>query len=65
MDRAAQGERETTRAFVVSGVLAFLLMAFGALLAVSTFREWSRQQRALEQTRAQFVQAQKLEALAS
>lgn len=63
MDRAAQGERETTGAFVVSGVLAFLLMAFGALLAVSTFREWSRQQRALEHTRAQFAQAQKLEAL--
>jgi signal transduction histidine kinase len=63
MDRAAQDERETTRAFVMSGMLAFLLMAFGALLAVSTFREWSRQQRALEQTRAQFAQAQKLEAL--
>jgi signal transduction histidine kinase/CheY-like chemotaxis protein len=51
------------RAFAVSGVLAFLLMAFGTFLAVSAFREWSHQQRAWEQTRAQFAQAQKLEAL--
>jgi signal transduction histidine kinase len=63
MDRAAQSERQTARAFVVSAVLAFSLMAFGVLLALSAFREWSRQQRALEQTRAQFAQAQKLEAL--
>ncbi len=63
LGRAAETEREAARAFVVSGVLAFLLMASGALLAVSAFREWSRQQRAWEQTRAQFAQAQKLEAL--
>jgi signal transduction histidine kinase len=63
LDRAAETEREVARAFAVSGVLAFLLMAFGAFLAVSAFREWSRQQRAWEQTRAQFAQAQKLEAL--
>jgi signal transduction histidine kinase/CheY-like chemotaxis protein len=63
MDRAAQSERETARAFVVSAVLAFSLAAFGVLLALSAFREWSRQHRALEHTRAQFAQAQKLEAL--
>jgi signal transduction histidine kinase/CheY-like chemotaxis protein len=63
LDRAAETEREVARAFVVSGVLAFSLMAFGALLAVSAFQEWSRQQHAWEQTRAQFAQAQKLEAL--
>jgi signal transduction histidine kinase/ActR/RegA family two-component response regulator len=62
-DRAAQDERETGRALIFGSILAFLTMAFGAALAVLAFREWTRQQRALEQTRAQFAQAQKLEAL--
>jgi signal transduction histidine kinase len=63
VDLAAQGEREIAWASVVSSVLAFLVMFVGALLAISAFREWTRQQRALERTRAQFAQSQKLEAL--
>jgi signal transduction histidine kinase len=60
---AAQDERHTARIFVISSWLASALMVLGALLVVLAFQQWVRQQRALEQTRAQFAQAQKLEAL--
>jgi signal transduction histidine kinase len=63
LDLAAQSERETARFFAVSCGLASVLLALSALLMVLAFQQWARQQRALEQTRAQFAQAQKLEAL--
>jgi signal transduction histidine kinase/ActR/RegA family two-component response regulator len=63
MDLAAQADRQTARVSAISSVLASALMIFGAVLVVSAFRQWAHQQRALEQTRAQFAQAQKLEAL--
>jgi signal transduction histidine kinase len=63
IDLAARADRDSARVSAISSVLASALMIFGALLVVLAFRQRAHQQRALEQTRAQFAQAQKLEAL--